>query len=119
MCSNIKHEAGVDMKTGSSMMILMPIDSIETLEEAELPPGAARAIVRVITNHVNMAVSSLATKDDLEKLRVDMRHEMKSAFAAFRLEMQRQMMRWFLAFLGLLLPAYTSLVYLMFQLTRK
>ena len=50
-------------------MVLMPIDSVQTLEEAELPPGAARAIVRVINRHVTAAVSGLATKEDLEACR--------------------------------------------------
>ncbi len=100
-------------------MMLMPIDSVETLEEAELPPGAARAIVRVITNHLARAIRGVATRDDLEKLGIEIRHEMKTDFADFRLEKQRQMMRWFLGFIGLMLPVYTSLVYLMFQLVRK
>jgi hypothetical protein len=63
-------------------MALMPIDSVESLEEAELPPGAARAIVRVITNHVDTAVSGLATKDDLEKLRLATKRDFEACHQA-------------------------------------
>ena len=60
------------MPPGKTSMQLMPIDSEESLEAADLPPGAARAIVRVISDHVDAAVSNLATKDELERLRLDM-----------------------------------------------
>ena len=63
-------------------MALMPIDSVESLEEAELPPGAARAIVRVITNHIDTAVSGLATKDDLEKLRLATKRDFEACHQA-------------------------------------
>ena len=53
------------MPPGKTTMQIMPIDSEESLEAADLPPGAARAIVRVITGHVDAAVSNLATKDDV------------------------------------------------------
>ena len=56
------------MLPGKTSMQLMPIDSEESLEAADLPPGAARAIVRVITGHVDAAVSNLAAKDELEKV---------------------------------------------------
>jgi hypothetical protein len=63
-------------------MALMPIDSVQRLEEAELPPGAARAIVRVITNHVDTAVSGLATRDDLERLRLATKHDADELLAS-------------------------------------
>ncbi len=143
------------MKTGTPMIVHMPIDSVETLEEAKLPPGAARAIVRVIAKHVTEAVSHLATKDDLEEVKVAMkrdsdefRAEMRREFAEFRTEMrqeftnfqadmrqefasfqaemrrdftelQRQMFKWFLAFLGVMLPAYTSLAFFVVQYVKK
>jgi hypothetical protein len=121
------------MKTGTPMIVHMPFDSVETLEEAKLPPGAARAIVRVIAKHVTEAVSHLATKDDLEEFKVamkrdsdDFRTEMRREFANFQAEMrreftelQRQMFKWFLAFLGVMLPAYTSLAFFMVQYVKK
>ena len=176
------------MQTGKSMIVHMPIDSVESLEDAELPPGASRAIVRVITNHVTAAVSGLASKDDLERLRAATNHrfdeariatqqgfsearlktdhdinglhvsfdefrvgmrqefasfraemrqesatfqaEMKQQFAEFRdvmrqefaklqVEIHRQMFKWFLGFLGVMLPAYTSLVFFVVQYAKK
>ena len=125
------------MKTGTPMIVHMPIDSVETLEEAKLPPGAARAIVRVIANHVTEAVSHLATKDDLEEFKVAMKREadefrtemrqgfsdfqaeMRREFAELRIEVQRQMFKWFLAFLGVMLPAYTSLAFFVVQYVKK
>jgi hypothetical protein len=89
-------------------MQLMPIDSAETLEAADLPPGTARAIVRVITDHIDGATSNLATKDEVERLRLDMKSEfersrlattneiqasrsaMKSAIDEFRLTMKKE-----------------------------
>ena len=64
------------MQTGKPIIVHMPIDSVESLEEAKLPPGAARAIVRVIANHVTEAVSHLATKDDLRLNTAALQHEM-------------------------------------------
>ena len=165
------------MQTGKSMMVHMPIDSVESLEDAELPPGASRAIVRVITNHVTAAVSGLASKDDLERFRVATHHrfdeariatqqgfsearlktdhdinglhvsfdefrvgmrqefasfqaEMRQEFAEFRdvmkqefaklqVDVHRQMFKWFLGFLGVMLPAYTSLVFFVVQYAKK
>jgi len=125
------------MQTGKPIIVHMPIDSVETLEEAKLPPGAARAIVRVIANHVTEAVSHLATKDDLEEFKVAMKREadefrtemrqgfsefqaeMRREFAELRIEVQRQMFKWFLAFLGVMLPPYTSLAFFVVQYVKK
>jgi len=125
------------MQTGKPIIVHMPIDSVESLEEAKLPPGAARAIVRVIANHVTEAVSHLATKDDLEEFKVAMKREadefrtemrqgfsefqaeMRREFAELRIEVQRQMFKWFLAFLGVMLPAYTSLAFFVVQYVKK
>lgn len=114
------------MQTGKPIITHMPIDSVESLEEAKLPPGAARAIVRVIANHVTEAVSRLATKDDLEEFKVAMkgeadefRTEMRQEFAELRIDVQRQMFKWFLAFLGVMLPAYTSLAFFVVQYVKK
>jgi hypothetical protein len=121
------------MQTRKPIIVHMPIDSVESLEEAKLPPGAARAIVRVIANHVTEAVSHLATKDDLEEFKVamkrdadDFRTEMRREFAEFQAEirrdfaeLQRQMFKWFLAFLGVMLPAYTSLAFFVVQYVKK
>jgi hypothetical protein len=73
------------VQAGRSIIVHMPMDSVESLEEAELPPVAARAIVRVITNHVTAAVSGLATKEDLERLEVAMKRDS----AEFRSSMER------------------------------
>jgi hypothetical protein len=96
------------MPPGKTTMQTMPIDSTESLEAADLPPGAARAIVRVIADHVDAAVSNLATKDDVERLRLDVTNEfersrlattnqiqasgsaMKSDFAEFRSTMKSE-----------------------------
>ncbi len=125
------------MQPGKPIIVHMPIDSVESLEEAKLPPGAARAIVRVIANHVTEAVSHLATKDDLEEFKVAMKREadefrtemrqgfsdfqaeMRREFAELRIEVQRQMFKWFLAFLGVMLPAYTSLAFFVVQYVKK
>jgi hypothetical protein len=85
------------MPPGKTTMQLMPIDSAESLEAADLPPGAARAIVRVITGHVDAAVSNLAIKDELERSRLATTNEiqasrsaMKSDFDEFRLTMKKE-----------------------------
>ena len=74
------------MPPGKTTMQLMPIDSAETLEAADLPPGAARAIVRMITDHIDAATSNLATKDEVERLRLDL----KSESQAFRSELKTE-----------------------------
>lgn len=58
-----------------SKMGSMPIDAIENLEQANVPPDAAKAIVKAITDHTTTAVSGLATKEDLEVLRVAAKHD--------------------------------------------
>ena len=58
-----------------SKMGSMPIGSIENLEQANVPPEAAKAIVKAITDHTTAAVSGLATKEDLEVLRVATKHD--------------------------------------------
>ena len=77
------------MPPGKTTMQLMPIDSEESLEAADLPPGAARAIVRVITGHVDAAVSNLATKDDVERLRLDTTNEFERSRLATADEFER------------------------------
>ena len=125
------------MPPGKTTMQLMPIDSAESLEAADLPPGAARAIVRVITDHVDAAVSNLATKDELERLRLDMTSEfetsrlattneiqasrsaMKSDFDEFRVYSHRSFVKWSMALFGALISSYATLVFLVIQHLQK
>lgn len=136
------------MPPGKTTMPLMPIDSAETLEAADLPPGAARAIVRVITDHIDAATSNLATKDEVERLRLDLksesqafRSEMKIEFAEFRSTMKRefdefrlsmrrefdefrvnshrQFLKWSMALFGALISSYATLVFLVIQHLQK
>ena len=136
------------MPPGKTTMPLMPIDSAETLEAADLPPGAARAIVRVITDHIDAATSNLATKDEMERLRLDLksesqafRSEMKIEFAEFRSTMKRefdefrlsmrrefdefrvnshrQFLKWSMALFGALISSYATLVFLVIQHLQK
>jgi hypothetical protein len=136
------------MPPGKTTMQLMPIDSAETLEAADLPPGAARAIVRVITDHIDAATSNLATKDEVERLRLDMksqseafRSEMKTEFAEFRSAMKiefaefrltmrrdfdefrvyihRSFLKWSMALFGALISSYAALVFLVIQHLQK
>jgi hypothetical protein len=129
-------------------MQLMPIDSAETLEAADLPPGAARAIVRVITHHIDAAVSNLATKDEMERLRLDMKSEfeksrlataneiqgsgaamkiefveyrstMKREFDEFRVYSHRSFLKWSMALFGALISSYATLVFLVIQHLQK
>jgi hypothetical protein len=129
-------------------MQLMPIDSAETLEAADLPPGAARAIVRVITDHIDAATSNLATKDEVERLRLDLksesqafRSEMKTEFAGylsamkiesaefrstmkrefdeFRVNSHRLFLKWSMALFGALISSYATLVFLVIQHLQK
>src|SRR5580698_1221410 len=132
------------MPPGKTTMQLMPIDSAETLEAADLPPGAARAIVRVITDHIDAATSNLATKDEVERLRLDLksesqafRSEMKTEFAGylsamkiesaefrstmkrefdeFRVNSHRLFLKWSVALFGALISSYATLVFLVIQ----
>ena len=136
------------MPPGKTTMQLMPIDSAETLEAADLPPGAARAIVRVITDHIDAATSNLATKDEVERLRLDLksesqafRSEMKIEFAEFRSTMKREFdefrlsmrrefdefrvnshrlfLKWSMALFGALISSYATLVFLVIQHLQK
>ena len=129
-------------------MPLMPIDSAETLEAADLPPGAARAIVRVITDHIDAATSNLATKDEVERLRLDLksesqafRSEMKTEFAGylsamkiesaefrstmkrefdeFRVNSHRMLIMWSMGIFGALISSYATLVFLVIQPLQK
>ena len=132
------------MPPGKTTMQIMPIDSEESLEAADLPPGAARAIVRVITGHVDAAVSNLATKDDVERLRLDTTNEferqrlataneferfrlattheiaacrfsMKSDFDEFRVSLHRLFLKWF----GALISSCLALLFLLIQHMQK
>jgi hypothetical protein len=136
------------MPPGKTTMPLMPIDSAETLEAADLPPGAARAIVRVITDHIDAATSNLATKDEVERLRLDLksesqafRSEMKTEFAGylsamkiesaefrstmkrefdeFRVNSHRLFLKWSMALFGALISSYATLVFLVIQHLQK
>ena len=136
------------MPPGKTTMPLMPIDSAETLEAADLPPGAARAIVRVITDHIDAATSNLATKDEVERLRLDLKSEsqafrsemkiefsefrstMKREFDEFRLSMRREFdefrvnshrlfLKWSMALFGALISSYATLVFLVIQHLQK
>jgi hypothetical protein len=118
-------------------MQLMPIDSAETLEAADLPPGAARAIVRVITDHIDAATSNLATKDEVERLRLDLKNEIQASgaaikieFAEFRVTMRRDFdefrvyshrsfLKWSMALFGALISSYATLVFLVIQHLQK
>jgi hypothetical protein len=129
-------------------MQTMPIDSAETLEAADLPPGAARAIVRVLTGHIDAATSNLATKDEVERLRLDMKSEfeksrlataneiqasrsamtiefaeyrstMKCEFDEFRVYSHRSFLKWSMALFGALLSSYATLVFLVIQHLQK
>lgn len=55
----------------------MQAESLEILEKADVPPAQARAIVRAIEVEIGGAQHTLATKQDLQDLRSDMR-EMRS-----------------------------------------
>ena len=125
------------MPPGKTTMQLMPIDSAETLEAADLAPGAARAIVRVITDHVDAATSNLATMDEVERLRLDMKSEfeksrlattneiqasrsaMKSDFDEFRVYSHRSFVKWSMALFGALISSYATLVFLVIQHLQK
>ena len=136
------------MPPGKTTMQLMPIDSAETLEAADLPPGAARAIVRVITDHIDAATSNLATKDEVERLRLELKSEsqafrsemktesaefrstMKREFDEFRLSMRREFgefrvnshrlfLKWSMALFGALISSYATLVFLVIQHLQK
>ena len=136
------------MPPGKTTMPLMPIDSAETLEAADLPPGAAQAIVRVITDHIDAATSNLATKDEVERLRLDLksesqafRSEMKTEFAGylsamkiesaefrstmkrefdeFRVNSHRLFLKWSMALFGALISSYATLVFLVIQHLQK
>jgi len=125
------------MPPGKATMQLMPIDSAEALEAADLPPGAARAIVRVITDHIDAATSNLATKDEVERLRLDLKNEiqasgaaMKIEFAEFRVTMRRDFdefrvyshrsfLKWSMALFGALISSYATLVFLVIQHLQK
>ena len=136
------------MPPGKTTMQLMPIDSAETLEAADLPPGAARAIVRVITDHIDAATSNLATKDEVERLRLDLKSEsqafrselktefagylsamkiesaefrstMKREFDEFRVNSHRLFLKWSMALFGALISSYATLVFLVIQRLQK
>ena len=136
------------MPPGKTTMQLMPIDSAETLEAADLPPGAARAIVRVITDHIDAATSNLATKDEVERLRLDLKSEsqafrselktefagylsamkiesaefrstMKREFDEFRVNSHRLFLKWSMALFGALISSYATLVFLVIQHLQK
>jgi hypothetical protein len=72
------------MPSGKPMIAAMPIDSLENLENADLPPGAAKAIVKVITDHTTAAISGLATKEDLEAHRVATKYDFDTFTASMR-----------------------------------
>ena len=64
----------------------MQTESLEVLERASVAPAQARAIVRAIEIELVGAPETLASKNDLAVLGVDLRGEM----AALRAEMAKQ-----------------------------
>ena len=64
----------------------MQAESLEVLEKASVAPAQARAFVRAIEIELVKAPETLATKNDLAVLRMDVRGEM----AALRTELAKQ-----------------------------
>jgi len=75
----------------------MQAESLEVLENADVPPAQARAIVRAIELEITGAKDTLATKHDVlvlrhdvEMFRSDLRAEMTTLAATLRTEMAAQ-----------------------------
>jgi hypothetical protein len=75
----------------------MQVESLEVLEKADVAPAQARAIVRAIEIEIAGAQDTLATRQDLHALRLDvgrdidtLRREMSELAAALRGEMAEQ-----------------------------
>jgi hypothetical protein len=79
----------------------MPVESLEILEQAEVAPAQARAIVRAIEMEMTRAKEALATKQDLNSLKQDiaalkqdiavLKHDvgvLKQEFTAFRADVR-------------------------------
>jgi hypothetical protein len=79
----------------------MPVESLEILEQAEVAPAQARAIVRAIEIEMTRAKEALATKQDVNSLKQDvavlkqdvavLKHDvgvLKEEFAAFRADVR-------------------------------
>jgi hypothetical protein len=72
----------------------MQAESLEVLENADVPPAQARAIVRAIEIEIGGAKDTLATKHDLVLLRQDMselRGELKAEIHGSASSITRQM----------------------------
>ena len=72
----------------------MQAESLEVLENADVPPAQARAIVRAIEIEIGGAKDTLATKHDLVLLRQDMselRGELKAEIHGSASSVTRQM----------------------------
>ena len=66
----------------------MKTSSLEILEKAELPPGQARAILKVMESELALACESLATKSDLKELKGEVTAEIRGV--------EGQLSRWVL-----------------------
>lgn len=74
-------------------MSAMSISTLEILEEAQMPPGHARAIARAIESDFTWRLDNLVTKTDLAKLEADLRVDMR--------DVKSDVVRWvFLAVMG-------------------
>jgi hypothetical protein len=65
------------------------IESLEVLENAQVAPAQARAIVRAIEIEIAGAKDTLATKHDLVILRQDLRNEMSELRTELKGDMAR------------------------------
>jgi hypothetical protein len=67
----------------------MQAESLEVLEKASVAPAQARAIVRAIEIEIAGATDTLATKNDLFKLGLELRGEMAKLAAELHAELHR------------------------------
>ena len=67
----------------------MQAESLEVLEKASVAPAQARAIVRAIEIELAGAKDTLATKQDLFELRIELKGEMSKLGAELRAEMTK------------------------------
>jgi len=66
----------------------MQSESLEVLEKANVPAAQARAIVRAIEIEIDGARDTLATKQDLQLLRQDLREEIAHTRRALETQME-------------------------------
>jgi hypothetical protein len=80
-----RHE--VDAIPWRPIIVAVQPESLEVLENANVPPAQARAIVRAIEIEIGGAKDSLTTKHDLLLLRSDLRQETADLGSDLRQEM--------------------------------